>query len=95
MSSAIGRSSAVRSRTTRTQALRSISRGSRAASAAASSISALRAANPSGEFPYQSNQVFHASTWGSAIESTRSPLLPTISDGRRDGVGRRTASSTW
>jgi hypothetical protein len=53
-----GRSRVDGSRATSRQALRSIPAGSRPTSRAIASISALRVANPSGELPYQSNQVF-------------------------------------
>src|SRR5207237_964559 len=50
-------------------------------------------ANASGVLPTSVYQVFHASTWGSVIDSMRGPLLPTISRGARSGAGISTASS--
>ena len=82
------------STSTSTQALRSISAGSRPARSAATEISALWSAKPSGVLPYGVNHVFHASTCGSVIESIRGAFAPIISFGARASGGSSTASLT-
>src|SRR6266550_964470 len=79
---------------TRTHALYRTSPGWRPARRQAASISRRRDAKPSELLPYQLYQVFHTSTWGSAIASIRAPVEPSISGMRRPGRGRSTASST-
>ena len=48
-----------------------------------------RRRSPPGVFPYQSNQMFHASTWGNAARNTRSPVEPTISGTGTAGRGQQ------
>ncbi len=90
-----GRSPASGSTMIKAQALRVMSSGGRPASIAAAVIRSLSSANPSAELPYQSYQVFHASTCGIVIANMRGPFEPIISGTCRPGTGSRTASSAW
>ena len=61
---------------------------------AAASISAFSAAKPSGVLPYQSYQVFQASTCGSAIPASAARCCRSSAAGGAPAAGSSTASST-